>query len=90
MKYTVLVLLFFTACTISNAILDQSPKYKVGDKFSLDSEFYLGAGVLRVTAVLYGSCNGKLQWTYLTEMKRLNGSVRQVIDDLEVCESELK
>lgn len=78
------------ACTGTKSTLDFSPKYKVGDSFSTDTEFYLGSGVLRVTAVSYSRCFGvskDLQWVYYATLKTTNGDV---IDDVQVCESDLK
>ena len=90
MKYLVFTGLLLVACTATKSTLDSSPIYKVGDTFGADGEFYLGAGLLRVTAVSYGRCFGvskQLQWVYLAELKTVSGDV---IDDVQVCESDLK
>lgn len=90
MKYIVFTGMLLVACTATKSTLDFSPKYKVGDSFGTDADFYLGSGVLRVTAVSYSRCFGvskDLQWVYLATLHKPNGDL---IDDVEVCESDLK
>lgn len=90
MKQLILACILLTACTVTKSTLEQGPKYKVGDNFSVGQKFYLGKGVLRVAVALYGVCSGsstKLQWVYYATLYKSNGAV---IEDVEVCEADLK
>lgn len=86
----VYIFLFITACTFPKSTLESGPLYKVGDSFGVSKDFYLGPGTARVTAVLYGACSTPktaMGWVYYATMKNEAG---QVLEDVEICESELE
>jgi hypothetical protein len=90
MKHLILVLLLLTACTLSKSTLESGPLYKVGDSFKTNSGFYLGEGKISVTAVLYGACSSpghSMEWVYYGT---LTGNNNIAIQDVEVCENELR